>query len=488
MKNIYLYGPPGSGKTTLGKFFAGRFSLPFADLDNEIAHGAGKPIPAIFAEEGEHGFRARELEALRDVSDRMVAKGGGVISLGGGALLNGEARRIAESCGKVLCLDVPENVLLSRVARQKGSRPLANGEEKLKKLLSERKSHYASFPASVAARFSIDSGDEPSDVFAGTGLAGLAGLFASCVFKSSKRTVLVCDSNTADLYSSKVLESFKDAGYDVSLCVIPAGEESKNISTVGLIWKSFLEAGLGRKDFAVALGGGVTGDMTGFAAATWMRGISWMNIPTTLLSMVDASIGGKTGCDLPEGKNLVGAFHSPRLVVSDVSLLETLPDRELKCGLAESVKHALIADPKLLEELPSCEARMIARSLAVKVRIVTDDARERGVRAKLNLGHTVGHALEIATDFAIKHGEAVSIGTVEEAKMAVAKGLAPATWPEEVAGYFAKSGLPTELPPGIAMDSLKALMRRDKKRAGNVVSFALPVAPGDVRIEPVDLS
>jgi 3-dehydroquinate synthetase len=204
--------------------------------------------------------------------------------------------------------------------------------------------------------------------------------------------------------------------------------------------------------------------------------------------MVDASTGGKTGCDLPEGKNLVGAFHSPRFVLADVATLSTLPERELKCGLAESVKHALIAAPDLLKDLPSCEASVVARSLAVKVRIVTEDARERGERAKLNLGHTVGHALEIATSFALKHGEAVAIGTVEEAKLAVEKGLAPVQWPNEVASYFSKVGLPSSLPDGITLSSLKSLMRRDKKRAGDSVVFALPIAPGDVRLVSVDLS
>jgi 3-dehydroquinate synthase len=489
MKNIFLYGPPGSGKTTLGKFFAGRFSLPFADLDFEIVRTAGgKTIPDIFAEEGEKGFRIRELDCLRAISQKMSSLGGGVVSLGGGALLNEEARKIAESSGVVIRLDVSEKELCSRVARQRGSRPLAMAEDKLKKLLSDRKEHYESFLASIASRFSIDSGDEPSDVFVGSGLIDFAGNFASCLFKASKRVVVVCDSNTKSLYGERVVKSMQEAGYEASLCVIPAGEETKDISTVGLIWKSFLEAGLGRKDFAVAVGGGVTGDLTGFAAATWMRGINWMNIPTTLLSMVDASTGGKTGCDLPEGKNLVGAFHSPRFVLADVATLSTLPERELKCGLAESVKHALIADPDLLKDLPSCEASVVARSLAVKVRIVTEDARERGERAKLNLGHTVGHALEIATSFALKHGEAVAIGTVEEAKLAVEKGLAPVQWPNEVASYFSKVGLPSSLPDGITLSSLKSLMRRDKKRAGDSVVFALPIAPGDVRLVSVDLS
>ena len=219
--------------------------------------------------------------------------------------------------------------------------------------------------------------------------------------------------------------------------------------------------------------------MTGFAAASWMRGMRWINVPTSLLAMVDASTGGKTGCDLPEAKNMVGAFHSPTFVLADTATLDTLPPRELACGMAETIKHAFIADPGLLDD-PS-----VARSLAVKVKIVTEDAKEKGVRAKLNLGHTVGHALEIATNFSVKHGEAVAIGTVEEARLAVRLGLAPADWPDTVAAAFAAAKLPTALPDGITFDSLAEIMRHDKKQRGGKISFALPCAPGDVRLVPV---
>ena len=199
---------------------------------------------------------------------------------------------------------------------------------------------------------------------------------------------------------------------------------------------------------------------------------------------VDASTGGKTGCDLPEAKNMVGAFHSPTFVLADTATLETLPPRELACGMAETIKHGFIADPGILEETGVSPAQ-VARSLAVKVKVVTEDAKEKGVRAKLNLGHTVGHALEIATNFAVKHGEAVAIGTVEEARLAVRLGLAPADWPDQVAAAFAKAGLPTALPDGITFESLAEIMRHDKKQRGGKISFALPCAPGDVRLVPV---
>ena len=475
MQTIFIYGPPGSGKTTLGKLLAGRFSVPFEDLDDSIVQAAdGKSIPAIFSEEGESGFRARERAAL----EAACAAPGHVVALGGGALLDPACRTLAESHGQVVCLDVPADVLKARIASQAGTRPLADAAEKVDRLLATRGPHYDSFAVRPVAHFAIDSGDEPSDIFVGRGLVDTVGAWAAAR-KLGGRAVVVGDSNTFPLYGERVLASLRKAGFSATALTIPAGEETKTIDTVMSIWRAFLAAERGRSDFAVAVGGGVTGDMTGFAAASWMRGMRWINVPTSLLAMVDASTGGKTGCDLPEAKNMVGAFHSPTFVLADTATLDTLPPRELACGMAETIKHAFIADPGLLND-PS-----VARSLAVKVKIVTEDAKEKGVRAKLNLGHTVGHALEIATNFSVKHGEAVAIGTVEEARLAVRLGLAPADWPDTVAAAFAAAKLPTALPDGITFDSLAEIMRHDKKQRGGKISFALPCAPGDVRLVPV---
>ena len=475
MQTIFIYGPPGSGKTTLGKLLAGRFSVPFEDLDDSIVLAAGgKSIPAIFSDEGEAGFRARERTAL----EAACTAPGHVVALGGGALLDPACRALAESHGQVICLDVPADVLKARIASQAGTRPLADAAEKVDRLLATRGPHYDSFPVRPVAHFAIDSGDEPSDIFVGRGLVDTVGAWAAAR-KLGGRAVVVGDSNTFPLYGERVLASLRKAGFSATALTIPAGEETKTIDTVMSMWRAFLAAELGRSDFAVAVGGGVTGDMTGFAAASWMRGMRWINVPTSLLAMVDASTGGKTGCDLPEAKNMVGAFHSPTFVLADTATLDTLPPRELACGMAETIKHAFIADPGLLDD-PS-----VARSLAVKVKIVTEDAKEKGVRAKLNLGHTVGHALEIATNFSIKHGEAVAIGSVEEPRLAVRLGLAPADWPDTVAAAFAAAKLPTALPVGITFDSLAEIMRHDKKQRGGKISFALPCAPGDVRLVPV---
>ena len=510
MRHLFLYGPPGSGKSTVGRLLATRLGLPFTDLDAVIVETDGRPIPQIFAEEGEAGFRAREKQALAD----MGARPRHVVALGGGALLNPECRALAEANGEVLCLACTLETLCRRIDNAPGARPLAGNHAALEKLMANRAAHYASFPRrldvtrgtpevlaeaaeTLFGAWRIDSGDVPSRVFSGCGLiAGLGGETASLGL--GKRAVVVCDANTDPLYGEKVEASLRAAGVETFRTVIAAGESTKTLATVQSIWSAFLRAGLARDDFAVAVGGGVVGDLTGFAAATWMRGIRWVNVSTTLLSMVDASTGGKTGCDLPEAKNLVGAFHSPSLVLADVDTLATLPAREWRCGLAEAIKHAFIADPGLLDMIPTGTtgvspaagpslAAFVARALAVKVRCVREDPLEKGVRGTLNLGHTVGHAVEVVSDFRIQHGEAVAIGTVEEARLAVHLGLAPADWPDQVAAPFARVGLPTALPEGCTFDSLVPIMKRDKKKKGGVVRFALPCAPGDVRLTPVDL-
>lgn len=283
----------------------------------------------------------------------------------------------------------------------------------------------------------------------------------------------VIDANVARLYPQLAANA---------IYIVPSGEEHKTIETVCAIWSAMAKAGLGRKDCIVAIGGGVTGDLTGFAAATFMRGIDWINVPTTLLSMVDASYGGKTACDLPAGKNLAGAFHSPRRVIIDTAFLRTLPPSELACGRAEMIKHEIIGGLARgpVDAIPSPDE--IRANLAVKIGIVRADPLERtGERAKLNAGHTVAHAIEKATNFAVSHGEAVAIGCVEEARLAVRHGLAKSDWPDELAKRFAAASLPTTLPDGLTFDSLIPLMKGDKKRVGASVVFALPCAWGSIR-------
>ena len=285
---------------------------------------------------------------------------------------------------------------------------------------------------------------------------------------------VVIDENVAKMYPALAAKA---------IYVVPSGEEHKTIEMVGAIWHAFAAAGIGRKDTVVAIGGGVTGDLTGFAAATWMRGIDWVNVPTTLLAMVDASYGGKTACDLAEGKNLAGAFHPPRQVIIDVNFLKTLPARRIADGRAEMIKHEVIGGLEHTSDLGALPtAEEIRTNLAVKVATVRKDPQERtGERMKLNAGHTVGHAIEKATNYAVSHGEAVAIGCVAEARMAVEKGLATKEFAAELAARFAAAGLPTELPEGVTLEKLQPIMAGDKKREGKSVVFALPCGWGDVR-------
>jgi 3-dehydroquinate synthetase len=413
-------------------------------------------IPEYFAAHGEAAFRDVESDVLGETA-ADAQFGDTVVSLGGGTLLRESNRRICEDSGTVFCIDTPsDEELARRIGSAPGSRPLGNKAR-------ERAGHYASFQCRVAAFFDAQA----SLVVVGNGIA-------KAVLDGKN---VVADETVACLWAEKLgIKPF---------ATIPSGEKHKTLATVAGLWHAFAEKGLGRKDTVIALGGGVTGDLVGFSAATWMRGISWINVPTTLLSMVDASTGGKTGCDLADGKNLAGAFHFPKLVVIDADFLGTLPPALVAAGSAEMIKHEAIGGRSRGDGLT---AKDIAENLMVKVRIVREDPYERlGRRILLNCGHTVAHAIEKATDYKVSHGEAVAIGCVEEAKIASRRGLAPAEWPEEIAGEFAKAGLPTSMPDGLGIDMLIPLMRGDKKREGGAVVFALPCGWGDVRGVKIDL-
>lgn len=457
---IFLYGAPASGKTTLGRKLAKSLGADFVDLDSRIVERAGRDIPRIFAESGEGVFRETESAALASVVES--ASPSAVVSLGGGTLLRDANRAMCENAGSVICLETPSaEELERRIGRAAGSRPLGDKAR-------ERAAHYASFPCRIAASFDAGDGAMASLAVVGEGIAKALAPAAH----------VVADSNVAKLYP----------GFS-PMATIPSGEEHKTIGTVVSLWSAFAKAGLGRGDVVTALGGGVTGDLTGFAAATWMRGIAWINIPTTLLSMVDASTGGKTGCDLDEGKNLAGAFHAPKLVVIDTDFLETLPPEILSDGKAEMIKHATIGScPVAGAGIPA--ASEIAANLAVKVGIVKEDPYEtRGRRMLLNAGHTVGHAVETASNYKFSHGRAVAIGCVEEARLAVKFGLAKEAWPDELAAAFKAAGLDTKLPDGMSLESLVPLMKGDKKKtSGDTVAFALPCGWGDARAVKVDLS
>lgn len=511
MTHIFLYGPSGAGKSVTGKALAKALDLPFVDVDSAIERTAGESIPALMARRGERFFRDLETAAVKEA----VSGPESVVALGGGALLRDENRALAEASGQVVLLTAELPVLARRLAQDENQRPLLAGdlEAKLSALLARRQEHYASFPVQV------DTSQPPQHVGAGVPpahvvweiqrrigryrLRGMGPAYDAIVQEGGIEQIgemlkarqlggpalVVSDTNVAPLYAGRVVNSLQAAGYEAGQLVIPAGEAHKTIETVMSIWRDALAAGLDRKSLILALGGGVVGDLAGFAAATYMRGCNWVALPTTLLAMVDASLGGKTGFDLPEGKNLVGAFHPPRLVLADPQTLATLPERELRAGLAEVLKHGVIADPHLFalcaegwEAVRSRLPEIVRRAMAVKVEIIEADPYEQGVRAALNFGHTIGHAVELASGFSLLHGEAVAVGMVAEARLAERLTVAGRGVSEAIAGALAALGLPVEIPENLNRAELIRAMRVDKKKAAGVVRFALPLKIGEVKV------
>ncbi len=503
MMKIFLYGPSGSGKSTSGKLLAESLGISAIDLDTAIEEQAGKGIPAIFQSEGEAGFRRVE----GDVLGKLVkGEQEGIIMLGGGTLLQKANRDLVEAAGPVICLRANQETLLQRLNQDPNKRPLLgqNILANLQALIRERGSHYDSFERQldtsqlspeetvhelqvVLGRFTIRGmgADYPVRIKAGS-LDQLGEHLRAINMKGP--IALVGDGNTAHLYGQHAKDSLQHSGYEVSLLEIPAGEEHKTLATVNELWQGFLRAGLERGSTVVALGGGVVGDLAGFAAATYLRGVAWVNVPTTLLAMVDSSLGGKTGADLPQGKNLIGAFHSPQLVLADPELLRTLTIREVRNGMAETIKHGIIADPALyalcqktdLQSLYKNDA-LIRRSVGVKARVIVADPYEKGLRETLNFGHTIGHGVEKASAYRISHGEAVAIGMVAETRLAEKIGLARVGLAEAISETLRQNGLPTSIPADLARDQILAAMQLDKKRAAGKIRFALPEDIGRVR-------
>ena len=505
---IFLYGPPGVGKSVVGRQLAEDMALPFYDLDAEVAARSGAAIPEIFALEGEAGFRQREGRALV----ALLEATGGVIALGGGTLLNGDLRKRVEAAGAVLCLHAPPETLLERLAATGDERPLLSGDVKarLQDLVAARADHYRSFPSQLDA--AIDSPREVSwqarvclGRFHVRGMGprgydviilreGLDQLGSALTRLGLRGPVaLVSDENVAPRYAARLEASLGQADLACQLLTIPAGEAHKTMATVEELWEGFIRAGLARQSTVVALGGGVVGDLAGFAAGTYLRGVAWVAVPTSLLAMVDASLGGKTGTNLPQGKNLVGVFHPPRLVLADPEALASLPETELRAGLAEVLKAGVIGDPALFalcsqgwEAVLASLEEIVRRAAAVKVKVIQEDPFEEGPRMALNFGHTVGHALEAASGFRLRHGEAVAIGMVVETRLAERLGLAESGLTEEIVTVLRGLGLPTRVPVDLDQAAIYRAMQRDKKRTPERLRFSLPTRVGEVCIRIVE--
>jgi 3-dehydroquinate synthase len=308
-----------------------------------------------------------------------------------------------------------------------------------------------------------------------------------------RRAALVTDDRVGPLWSQPVLAWLVERGIEVSDVRIPAGEGSKDLKQTTDLYRSFVDSGIRRGDCVIALGGGVVGDLAGFAAATYLRGIDFVQIPTSLLAMVDSSVGGKVGINFDGIKNLVGSFHQPKLVLTSPEFLRTLEERHLANGMAEAIKAALVGDSDLFMLLEKdvsaiwrreegCLGEIIARSVSVKARIVAKDEREEeGSRMTLNLGHTLGHALESATGYALLHGEAVGIGIVAACQLSVLLGIAPADHRRRVEAVLREHRLPTSA-RGMNWDALVPFLKKDKKLRGDGWTFVLTGGVGDVRV------
>jgi shikimate kinase / 3-dehydroquinate synthase len=512
---LLLTGFMGAGKSTVGRLAAERAGLPFVDLDEAVAGEAGESVQALFAARGEAAFRALEAAALRRL---LRAPGPRVVALGGGALIDPALRREALERGCVVALSATARTIAERTRR--GARPLLDAapdrDARIRELLAARAPVYADAhacvatdglaPGEVAARVLRAYRDRPLFVplgeksyavrIAGDAAASAADALAALAPSS---VFVVTDENVGRLWGAPLLEALAARGQaPAAVTVLTPGEEHKRLAAVEAALTTMIDAGADRSAVVLAHGGGVVTDIGGFVAATLLRGVRWVAAPTTLLAMVDASVGGKTGVDLGLAKNAVGAFHQPSAVVAGPAQLATESDRAFRSGLAEVVKSACVGDPELqgllereadrvLARDPGLLAEIIRRSVAVKAAIVARDEREAGDRALLNFGHTLGHALEAEGGFRrLAHGEAVSLGMVAMLRVGCELGVTAPAVADRVIGLLARLGLPTRIedePVGAALRFLSL----DKKRHGASVRAVLLREVGEAFVEPLPL-
>jgi shikimate kinase/3-dehydroquinate synthase len=511
LRPLLIGGFMGTGKSTVGRLVATRLGRPHVDLDAQVENAAGKTVREIFASEGEDAFRARERAALAQVLD---ARAPVVVSLGGGALLDRTVRLDALDRAVVVTLEASVDDVLRRTSGR-GTRPLLDAPDpraKVEQLLAQRAVAYAESharigttdrtPDQVAAALASVWERDPIAVAAGAASyavdvgRGIAGLRLPGLVAGASLALLVTDQNVDGPHGPATLAALQSAGLRAAKIVLEPGEEHKHTGSLEAIWRAALSAGADRKSRFVALGGGVVSDVAGFAAATYMRGVPWLCVPTTLLSMVDASVGGKTAIDLGEAKNAVGAFWQPGAVICDVAHLETEPMRGFRSGLAEAIKSAIIGDPGLftfMEEHGDAIGKreldvvteVVRRSVRVKAGVVSRDEREDGLRATLNLGHTVGHAIEAEGGYGhLRHGEAISLGLVAALRIGERLGMTPADLTERCIRILARVGLPVDLASQPLARAVK-LIGHDKKRAGSNLRFIVAKDVG--KVDLVDL-
>ena len=506
---IFLVGLTGSGKSTAGRLAADALGFDFSDSDRVIEGRQGVSISELFSTRGEARFREVEGEVIRGYStvDKIVvATGGGAVTteVGLEALTNGFAvwlRISPQEAARRLMVNpgAEERPLLATpyIAGQSRENAIT---ARLTEMLAARETLYAQSADAIvdvdgltavevardcvarwrgaAARVETPGGSY--DIIVRDG--ALDGVGRECRTRGLKgRAFVITDENAGPLFEDRLLTSLGAADYPVDVLRIAAGEEHKTLESVNRVYDWLIGHRIERQDFVVSLGGGVVTDLAGFAAATILRGIDFVHVPTSMLAMVDASVGGKTGVDHPRGKNLIGAFAQPRAVIIDPQVLKTLPERQLRNGWAEVIKHGLILDAKLMADLEAAatqpgvmlSADLIARSVAIKARIVSEDEREAGRRTLLNYGHTLGHAIEAITGYdTYLHGEAVAIGMRAAGLMAVELGVLARGDFERQQALIRASGLP-ERAPGLDVDALLDATLQDKKVRAGAVQWVL---------------
>ena len=527
---IYLIGFSGAGKSAVGRSTARLLGWRFEDADERIVERAGKPVERVFAEDGEPAFRELERAIIAEFAREEHV----VVSTGAGSVMHDQSLGGMLSSGLVVALEArPETVYrrLSHIAELDGAeamtRPMLQSDDPLGRIESlkrERQWAYAHAHWTVhtddltieqaalevvrawrrlgapsaweddpelAATVRLEQGAYPVFVGWDTLEDQLGRRLAQMGL--SGRAFIVCDSNVVHPYGRAAQRSLHAAGIEMGMFTFPAGEASKNLATATVLYEWLAERRAERRDAIVAVGGGVVGDLAGYVAATFLRGIRVVQVPTSLTAMVDSSIGGKTGVDLPVAKNMVGAFHHPAMVLTDVSALRTLPERALREGWAEAVKHGLALEAGLvdlyeehadaLQSLdPELTTRAVAWNAAVKARMVSADEREMsGLRQLLNYGHTIGHGLEAAAGYdAYLHGEAVAIGMTGAARLGMLEGVTPPELVERQASLIARFGLPSAY-MGVEPEAILEAMSRDKKTTAGQISWVLLDGVGSSR-------
>jgi shikimate kinase / 3-dehydroquinate synthase len=516
---LVIIGLPGSGKTAVGKRVAARHAAAFVDLDEEIERAAGARVPELFASEGEAGFRRRERAAIEALgapdTSRELKR---VIAPGGGAIVDPRNRWRLLRGRRTVWLDVRPEVLAQRLRRSPNVRPLVAARDPMgaiRDLTAARQRFYATatrVPGVAEMSSVVDAVDAVLNAPAASGTVLLRaetrighivigdGIVASEVHGAlraldARRAILVSEPGAWAAIGERLATDLAAAGWTVEHVLLPRGEAAKRLSVVEEAAGELARLRVERREPIVAVGGGALGDAAGFLAATYLRGIPFIQVPTTLVAQLDSSIGGKTGVDLDAGKNLVGAFHQPSSIVIDISVLATLDIRQRRAALAEAVKMAALGDERLFETLEASGAgiaagdreavesgalaEVVERPAWAKVEVVLADEREAGGRIALNLGHSLGHAVEAAAGFHdLVHGEAVAYGLRAAARIGVARGVTTAARAERIERLLDALELGVA-PLTLDLDEVLDLMAIDKKHARGALRWVLPTAGGN---------